>query len=77
MAMVGAERRLGDVIFVHPHLEVSTAQIQFGEEHGAVEFIQEFLNDGNWEHIPYRLRVQRPVVDTESPAVVLLAHKDG
>ena len=32
MAMVSAERHLGDVVGVHPHLMVARTQIELGEE---------------------------------------------
>jgi hypothetical protein len=36
MAVMGAERRLGDVVSVHEHLVVPAAQVQLGEEAGHV-----------------------------------------
>ena len=78
MAMVSAERRLGDVVVEHPHLEVAAAQIKLGEVCRAVELVQKLLHDRNREHVPNGIGVQRPVVDAETPGTVLLAHqKDG
>ena len=76
MAMVGAERCLGDVVVEHPHLEVAAVQIELGEVCCAVELVQKHLNDRNWKHVPNGLGVQRPVVDAEAPAAVLLAHQE-
>jgi hypothetical protein len=36
VAMVCMERRLGDVLVVHPNLVVANAEVELGEEAGAV-----------------------------------------
>ena len=47
MAMVSAERRLGDVIGVHPHLVVARAQIELGEEASPVKLVEKLIDDRN------------------------------
>jgi hypothetical protein len=40
VAVIRAERRLGDVVRVHPHLVVAAAEVDLGEETRAAELIQ-------------------------------------
>ena len=61
MAMVSAERRLGDVIGVHPHLVVARAQIELGEEASPVKLVEKLIDDRNREFVLGRLGVEGPV----------------
>jgi len=76
MAVMSAERRLGNVVVMHTDLKIPAAQVQLGEVCSAVELIQELLHNGDREHVPHCLRVQRLVVDAKPPAVVLLANEE-
>lgn len=75
VALVCAERRLVDVVGMHPHLVVARAQIQLGEESGAAKFIEELIDDGNGELVLSRCHVERTVIDTEPPGRVVFAHQ--
>ena len=75
MAMVSAERCLGDVVGVHPHLMVARAQIELGEEASPVKLVEKLIDDWNQEFVLGRLGVEGPVVDAKSLGVVRLAHQ--
>ena len=74
MAMVSAERRLGDVIRVHPHLVVARAQIELGEEASPVKLVKKLIDDRNREFVLGRLGVEGPVDDAKALGVVRLTH---
>jgi hypothetical protein len=65
--VMSAEGGLMDISRTHPNLMIATAQIQFGEEAGATQFIKEFLHDRDKEHVADYLGIHRAVVDAESP----------
>ena len=46
---MGAERRLVDVVRVHPHLMITRAEVQVREEAGTMVLVQELL-DGDGVH---------------------------
>lgn len=63
---------------VNAHLVVARAQIQLGEETGAVELVEELLDHRNWELILDGALVEGAVVHAEkSRAVVFLDEEDG
>jgi hypothetical protein len=71
------ERRLVDVLPLHTDLMVAGSEIELGEEPGAMEFIQELVDDRDGEGVLDGDGVQRAVVDAEPPRVVcLLDEKD-
>jgi len=75
VAMVGAEGRLGDVLRVHGHLVVPTAQVEFGEEARTFQFVKELIDHGDREFVLNGLGVEDAIVDAEAPAAILLPHK--
>jgi hypothetical protein len=55
VTMMRPEGRPRHVIRVHPHLMVAAAQIEFGEEAGSPEFIQQFINHWDRKFVLHRL----------------------
>jgi hypothetical protein len=47
MAFMSSESGLGKICFLHPNLGITGAKIQFGEETGTLELIQQIINDRN------------------------------
>jgi hypothetical protein len=75
VAVVGAERRLFNVVVVHPYLMVVASEVQLGEV-CAAKFIEELVHDGNRELVAHCFGVQRAVVHAKAPrAVVFLYQK--
>jgi hypothetical protein len=75
--VVGAERRLLDVHLSHADLVVAALQIELGEEFGAALFVEQLVDDRDWEHVTADLQIERTVVHTEPPgAVVFLDQLD-
>jgi hypothetical protein len=60
---MSAEGGLMDISRVHLNLMIATAQIQFGEEAGAAQFIKEFLHNRDREHVADCLGIHRAVVN--------------
>uniref|UniRef100_A0A0A8YS60 Uncharacterized protein n=1 Tax=Arundo donax TaxID=35708 RepID=A0A0A8YS60_ARUDO len=52
---------------MHPHLVIAGAEVELGEELGAVEFVEEFIHNWNGELVVDRARVQGPIVDAKAP----------
>jgi hypothetical protein len=74
---VCTEHRLVNILRPHAHLVVPRALVELGEVLGAMELIEELVDDGNRECVLNRHRVEGAVVDAESPQVVwLLDEKD-
>jgi hypothetical protein len=72
-----SECRLVDVLPLHTNLMVAGSEIELGEEPGAMEFIQELVDDRDGESVLDGDGVQRAVADAEPPrAVRLLDEKD-
>jgi hypothetical protein len=66
-----------NILRPHAHLVEPRAQVELGEVLGAMELIQELVDDLNREHVLDRHRVEGAVVDAKSPrAVRLLDEKD-
>jgi hypothetical protein len=61
------ERRLLDVVGLHAHLMVAEAQVQLGEELGAVQFIEQFLDDWDWKLVFDRDGIEGVEVNAEPP----------
>jgi hypothetical protein len=66
-AIMCTERRLVDVLRAHAHLVITRAQVQLGEELSAMELVEELLDHRDREGVLDRQRVERAVVDAESP----------
>jgi hypothetical protein len=66
------EHSLVFIVGMHSDLVVPHSQVQFGENFGACQFIQEFVDDWHREDILDGKLVQSPVIDTESLAAVFL-----
>jgi len=75
VAMMGPEGRFVDVGGEHPDLVVAATQVELGEEYGAAELVQEFVDDRDGEHVADGDGIEGAVVDAESPCPVLLAHQ--
>jgi len=76
VAVVRVERRLVDVLRVHAHLMLAAAEVQLGEERRALEFIEQFVHNRDWEQVADGLGVQCAVVDAEPPGAVLADKED-
>jgi hypothetical protein len=67
VAMVGLEHRLLNVVSGHAHLVVAAPKVQLSEEFGAAKFIEQLIDDRDWEHVADGLRVQLTVIHVELP----------
>jgi hypothetical protein len=54
VAVVCAERRLVNIVGVHPHLMVATTEVELGEERGALDT----TGIGNLSRMVFMLRVR-------------------
>jgi hypothetical protein len=71
------ERRLVDVLPLHTDLMLAGPEIELGEEPGAMEFIQELVDDWDGESVLDGDGVQRAIVDAElSRAIRFLDEED-
>jgi hypothetical protein len=61
---------LVDVGRPHADLVVSGSEVELGEEAGAMELVQQLVDDRDGEHILDGYGVQRAVVDAEPPRAV-------
>ena len=65
----------GDIILSHADLPVARFEIDFGEDRGALEAVEEFLSAGDGIPILDRLFVEGAEVDTEAESTPFLADK--
>jgi hypothetical protein len=66
------------IVGVHPHLVVVGAQVQFGEESGTMQFVEQLFDNQYREFILHRVIVEHPIIDAKAPgAIVLLDEEDG
>jgi hypothetical protein len=70
--IMGPERRLVDVGGQHAYLVISGAQVELGEEAGAMQLVQQLVDHGDREGVLDGEGVQGPVVDAETPAAIRL-----
>ena len=70
VAMVGAERCLGNIIRVHTNLVISRTQIKLGKELRPMEFIQKFFDNGDGKFILDRGGVEGPIINTKAPRTI-------
>jgi hypothetical protein len=61
------ERCILKVSLVHLDLVLPSVQIKLGEEAGTTKFVEQLVDNRNWEHVRHCLRVQNTVVHTEMP----------
>jgi hypothetical protein len=76
VAMMGPERRLGNVVRVHAHLMVARPEVEFGEEARPMELIKELVDHRDRELVLERQGVKGAVVDAEAPHAVRLANEE-
>ena len=67
MAVVCAKGSLFDVHWVHPHLVVTRAEVELGEEPRPVELVEELVNHQDRKLALRNAVVERPVVGAEAP----------
>jgi hypothetical protein len=72
VAVVGAESRYRDIVRMHPHLMITGAEVELGEELRPVQLI----HDWNRELVLGCLGVESAVVDAETPGAIGLAHEE-
>ena len=65
-----------DVGGQHTYLMISRPKVELGEEAGAVQLVQQLVDNGDQEGVLDGEGVQRPVVDAKTPPVVCLLDKE-
>ena len=70
------ERRLVDVSRTHADLVIPRTQIELGEEARPMELVQQLVDDGDGERVLDGERVERPVVDAETPRPIRLLDEE-
>jgi len=60
---------------VHVNLVVPAVEVELREEGGAVEFVEQLVDDWNREHVPNCGAVEGTVVHAEVPRAVLLPNQ--
>jgi hypothetical protein len=66
-SLVHLECRLHNVVGVHQDLMVARAQVNFGEEAHAPEFIHQFFHHQDRELVLHRPLVKGPIIDAKWP----------
>ena len=69
---MGAERRLVHILRPHPHLVVPGPEVQLGEELGTTELV----NHRDRKSVLDGERIERPVIDAETPRTVRLLDEE-
>jgi hypothetical protein len=72
VALMISKDSLGNVCLFHTYLVVARTKIQFSEELGATQFIQEVINDMNGEFVFDGKFVEGTEVRTHSPRTFFL-----
>jgi hypothetical protein len=72
VALMSSKGSLGNVFLFHMYLVVARMKIQFSEELGATQFIQEVINDRNGEFVFDGKFVEGTKVRTHSPRTFFL-----
>jgi hypothetical protein len=67
VALMSSKGSLGKIYLFHMYLVVSRTKIQFSEELGTTQFIQEVINDSNGEFVFDGKFVEGTEVRTHSP----------
>jgi hypothetical protein len=76
VALMSSKGSLGNVCLFHTYLVVARTKIQFSEELGATQFIQEVINDKNGEFVFDGKFVEGTEVRTHSPRTFFLQDHD-
>jgi hypothetical protein len=76
VALMSSKGSLGNVCLFHTYLVVARTNIQFSEELGATQFIQEVINDRNGEFFFDGKFVEGTEVRTHSPRTFFLQDHD-
>ena len=72
MPMVRAECRLVHIFSNDADLMIARTEVQFGEEFGPVQLVQELFNDGDRKLVLDGCRIESPIIDAEALGGVLL-----
>jgi len=76
VALMSSKGSLGNVCLFHTYLVVAQMKIQFSEELGTIQFIQEVINDRNGEFVFDGKFVEGTKVRTNSPRNFFLQDHD-
>jgi hypothetical protein len=76
VALMSSKGSLGNIYLFHTYLVVAQMKIQFSEELGATQFIQEVINDRNGEFVFDGKFVEGTEVRTHSPRTFFLQDHD-
>jgi len=76
MTGVRVECGLGDVVWVHAHMVVPAAEVDLGEEAGALQLIEEVVKHRDREFVLDGGVVEGTIVDTEALAFVVLVDQE-
>jgi hypothetical protein len=76
VALMSSKGSLGNVCLFHMYLVVARMKIQFSEELGATQLIQEVINDRNGEFVFDGNFVEGAKVRTHSPRTLFLQDHD-
>jgi hypothetical protein len=75
-SLMSSKGSLGDIFLFHTYLVVARTKIQFSEELGATQFIQEVINDRNGEFVFDGKFVEGTEFGTHSPTALFLQDHD-
>jgi len=76
VALMSSRGSLGNIYLFHTYLAVARMKIQFSEELGATQFIQEVINERNGEFVFDGKFVEVTKVMTHSPRTFFLQNHD-
>jgi hypothetical protein len=76
VALMSSKGSLGNICLFHTYLVVAQTKIQFSEELGATQFIQEVVNDKNGEFVFDGKFVEGTEVRTHLPRTFFLQDHD-
>jgi hypothetical protein len=76
VALMSSKGSLGNIYLFHTYLVVARTKIQFSEELGTTQFIQEVINDRNGEFVFDGKFVEGTKVRTHSPRTFFLQDHD-
>jgi hypothetical protein len=76
VALISSKGSLEDICLFHTYLVVARTKIQFSEELGATQFIQEVINDRNGEFVFDGKFVEGTEVRTHFPRTLFLQDHD-
>jgi hypothetical protein len=76
VALMSSKGSLGNICLFHMYFVVARRKIQFSEELGATQFIQEVINDRNGEFVFDGKFVEGTEVKTHSPRTLFIQDHD-